>query len=261
MSPRMRAFAIHLLCSGVVIAALLAVVCVVWYPAPYFSYEGAIAPLRVLIGVDLVLGPLLTLLVYKPGKRFLWLDMALIIALQLGAFGYGTYALWSQRPIVLAFAGDSFSPVTAADLKGKELPRWLLESRSLLGPAPVYAEPKGGDYAMRVLMEGLPDIDKLPEQYRPVEANREAILRRGVSLVELAMTSPAAAEALETVPEDLREATLAIPVHGRLYSGSVLISRTTGLPEYHLDLDLYAVLAARAARMRAEDEESGTDDD
>lgn len=258
MPSRVRAFAIHLLGSALVIAGLLTLVCVFWYPSPYFGYEGAVAPLRVLIGVDLVLGPLLTLLVYKPGKRFLWLDMTLIIALQLGAFGYGTYALWSQRPIVLAFAVDSFSLIPAADLKGKELPEWLLQSRSLRGPAPVYAEPKGGNYAMQVLLEGAPDIDELPEQYRPLEENREAVLERGTSLIELAQTSPAAAEALAKVPEELREMTLAVPVHGRLYSGSVLVSKATGMPEYHLELDLYAALAARAIQMQAEEAEVET---
>ena len=259
MPPRVRAFALHLAGSAVVIATLLVVVCVFWYPSPYFDYEGAIAPVRVLIGVDLVLGPLLTLLVFKPGKRLLWLDMTMIFLLQAAAFGYGTHALWSQRPLVVAFAVDSFVLVPAAELADSKWPDWLLENRPLRGPAVVYAEPKGGDYAMKVMLEGAPDIHKLPEQYRPLEDNREAVLKRGVSLAELAKVSVTAAEAVKTVPAELIESTLALPLHGHLYSGTVLVDRSSGKPAYHLDMDLYAILTAEDSLTGQPDSKTGGD--
>src|SRR5437762_10459463 len=63
---RRRAFLTHLLSSAVIVSAVCVLVFFVWYPHPYFRISGAWNPLRVLIGVDLVLGPLLTLLVFKP---------------------------------------------------------------------------------------------------------------------------------------------------------------------------------------------------
>ena len=65
---KLRAFAIHLIVSATVILAFLGVMFFVWYPVPYFETDGGWKVLRILAGVDVVLGPLLTLIVFKPGK-------------------------------------------------------------------------------------------------------------------------------------------------------------------------------------------------
>ncbi|MFZ4790954.1 MAG: hypothetical protein ACOYMW_08700 [Candidatus Competibacteraceae bacterium] len=65
---RFRAFAIHLTASASIVLALLGLMRWVWYPAPYFEINGGWIVLRILAGVDVVLGPLLTLIVFKPGK-------------------------------------------------------------------------------------------------------------------------------------------------------------------------------------------------
>ena len=65
---RKKAFAVHLLASSTVVSVVLAVIAFFWYPGDYFAMAGVWAALQVLIFVDVVLGPSLTLMLFKPGK-------------------------------------------------------------------------------------------------------------------------------------------------------------------------------------------------
>ncbi|MFD2273550.1 hypothetical protein ACFS07_27565 [Undibacterium arcticum] len=83
------------------------------------------------VGIDVVLGPLLTLVVFKVGKKSLKFDLAVIALLQLGAMVYGVSTLLEARPAYVAALGDQFQVVQASELtdanlaKGKtELPWW-----------------------------------------------------------------------------------------------------------------------------------------
>lgn len=246
MAPRVKAFLIHLAVSALIISVVLTLVFVYWYPAPFFDYEGAWNPLRILITVDLIIGPLLTLLVFKPGKRWLWLDMALILALQLAALGYGSYALWSQRPLVMAFAVDGFYVVNPKDLREQELPGWLMLERSWQGPAPVFAElADDPNYHLEIIFEGAPDIHVLPKQYRRLEKMAPRMAPRAFDLQMLAEQYPTVAAAIADLDPALLEETMALPVYGMLKTGTVLADRETGMPRHYLDLDMPALISGR----------------
>jgi hypothetical protein len=247
MSARLRACLIHVIVSLLGIVTLLGLVLLFWYPAPLSDYEGAWTPLRILIVVDLVIGPLLTLLVYKPGKKGLIFDMILITLLKVGALAYGTHVLWSQRPMVMVFAVDAYYVVGAGDLAGRDIPEALWRDRPLAGPLPVYGEPiTDPEYQLKVMLEGAPDMHLLPSQYRPANANMPAIHSRHSDLLALSAHRPLIAEAIAGLDPSLLSDTLALPVHGRQRSGTVLIHRETGWPVRYLDLDL----AGELARMR-----------
>ncbi|MCG6936115.1 MAG: hypothetical protein LJE73_09510, partial [Proteobacteria bacterium] len=65
---RWRAFLIHLGISLVIFLILAYIILIKWYPVPFFYTDGGWQGVRIVAAVDLVLGPLLTLLVYKHGK-------------------------------------------------------------------------------------------------------------------------------------------------------------------------------------------------
>jgi hypothetical protein len=108
---RYSAFTTHLLASIAIFAALFGVVIVAWYPAPLFQIDGGWQGLQIVALVDVVLGPLLTLIVFRPGKPGLKLDMAIIIAIQLGALAYGVWTMHHNRPAFLVFADDLIEPI------------------------------------------------------------------------------------------------------------------------------------------------------
>ncbi len=80
---RWQAFGIHLVISTLLLLAMLAIILLLWYPGLLFSVDGGWMGLRIVIGVDLVLGPLLTLVVFKAGKPGLKFDLSCIAAFQL----------------------------------------------------------------------------------------------------------------------------------------------------------------------------------
>lgn len=97
---RLRAFAIHLIAkSAGIILALLGLMHWVWYPAPYFEINGGWHVWRILAGVDVVLGPLLTLIVFKSGKPSLKFDSELYCSsCKLAALIYGWNNYLSTAP-------------------------------------------------------------------------------------------------------------------------------------------------------------------
>ena len=105
---RYQAFAVHITIAAVVLTSTLGSLVFLFYPDFYFHAEGVWSATRIVIMVDLVLGPLLTLIVFKPGKKGLKFDLALIATVQISALIYGIYILYSERPAYLVFSIDRF---------------------------------------------------------------------------------------------------------------------------------------------------------
>lgn len=77
--------------------------------------------LRILAGVDVVLGPLLTLIVFKPGKPSLKFDMSVIVLVQLVALLCGATIIYQQRPTFTVFGMDRFSSIPAKEVEFEKL--------------------------------------------------------------------------------------------------------------------------------------------
>lgn len=118
---RWKAAAIHFsmsLAIGIVIACLLFGV---WYPQPYFHAAGADSLMLLLVGVDLALGPLLTLVVFRVGKPGLRFDLIVIALVQSIALVYGMSVVLRSRPVFLVAAIDRFTLVAAQDVAAIDL--------------------------------------------------------------------------------------------------------------------------------------------
>jgi len=122
---RWKAFAIHLGISATIGTVVVSTMLLVWYPGPFFTAMGGNDLVLILLGVDVVLGPLITLIVFNPGKgaRLLRMDLAIIGTLQAMALAYGVYVIAEVRPVYMVFTVDRFDLVAASDLKDEELAR------------------------------------------------------------------------------------------------------------------------------------------
>lgn len=103
-----RATLAHLCISIVIFSVMLFVVISFWYPPPYFTVDGGWVGIRMVAFIDIVLGPLLTFIVYKPGKPGLKMDLSIIGMIQILALLYGVYTLYSYRAVSLVYVMDSF---------------------------------------------------------------------------------------------------------------------------------------------------------
>jgi hypothetical protein len=116
MSFRIRGFLLHLLASSLLALLAICIVFIVWYPAPLQKAVGVTDIFLILLGVDVVIGPLLTLAVCKEGKKTLMFDLGFIIALQISAFAYGFFTIAQGRPVWIVFNKDRFDLVQAFEM-------------------------------------------------------------------------------------------------------------------------------------------------
>lgn len=110
---RWRAAGIHLLISLLVLSLAAALAIALWYPPSLFHVSGVDRLLLLLATIDLTIGPLLTLLVYRHGKRGMRFDLAVIALLQAGFFAYGAHVFFQGRPVFLVGNVDRFELVFA----------------------------------------------------------------------------------------------------------------------------------------------------
>jgi hypothetical protein len=102
---RYQAFAAHFGISLVLFLMMVALVFGVWYPGILSAADlGWHQALLMIAGVDLVLGPTLTLLVFNPAKKSLKMDLSIIAAVQLAALIAGVYTVHQTRPVALYVA-------------------------------------------------------------------------------------------------------------------------------------------------------------
>ncbi len=189
---RYQAFAIHLGISAVVATVVVALVVWLWYPAPYFVAMGGAVLLRLLIGVDVVLGPLITLLVFDPKKPSLRFDLAVIVTLQVAALAYGSWVMFEARPVYTVFYGDYFHTVPANGIDADSLARADPQFRPLPldGPRVVAARlpADSAEAAMIVTasLTGGPDVADQPHLYFPYAQAMPAAAKAARALVTLA---------------------------------------------------------------------------
>lgn len=236
---RIRAAGVHLLSCLLVAIAVAALVLLVWYPWPYRTISGGEDLLFLVMGVDIVMGPLITLAIFDIRKpmRELKRDLAIIVALQLAALGYGLHTVYLARPAVLALETERFRLTIANDVATDELPQAVegLRVLPLDGPRVVdTVEPtdaQRGDAIFKA-MAGT-DIGARPIFWRPWGADgRRHALKAAKPLAPLMARAKDRAAFDEAVARTGRslEQLAVIPMIARDTSWSVLIDRASGEP-------------------------------
>jgi hypothetical protein len=131
---RTRAFLIHLGISLCIFGALALIVVTVWYPGFFYTTDGGWQGLRLLLGVDLVLGPLLTLVVFRSGKPGLRFDLSVIGIVQATCLVIGVWIVHDQRPLAIVYVDGRFYSVCAESFREVNVP--VPDLSALPGPYP-----------------------------------------------------------------------------------------------------------------------------
>lgn len=219
---RFKAALVHFMISVMVFSLFLSLVFFIWYAYPFNVTQGVAEIVYMMAGVDIVLGPLLTLIVFNAAKKSLKFDLSVIAAFQLVALLYGGYVIYSERPAWVVFAKDRFEVVGLSEVDSQQLVDKSLDVGVLDKPRLVYAEPAAGDEAAEILFEALSggkDIDRRPKFYRAYTDNSPAVI---AGLSELHEHSEVQAAVTDT--ERLRW----VPVKGKLKSIVAIVDRNTG---------------------------------
>jgi hypothetical protein len=133
LKSRFLAAGVHLGVSLVVAFVAAALVFEVWYPYPYREISGGRELFLLLVAVDVVMGPLLTLAIFdrRKSNKVLRRDLTIIGLLQMAALAYGLWTMMLARPVHLVFELDRFRVVHAVDVPPESLPQAPAEFQQL----------------------------------------------------------------------------------------------------------------------------------
>lgn len=203
---RFRAASLHLAASAVVAVLASLLVFVVWFPSPFSTLAGGAKLFLILVCVDVIMGPALTFVAASPGKRrteFIR-DLAVILALQLAAFGYGMYSMAMARPVALVFEVDRFRLLTPSDIDPNELALapgelrdlpWLgLRTLSVVQPS----DPNEFLQSIDLGLSGVP-LAALPKHWRSYESRAGQAWQRAKPVSLLIEKYPQTASQLASI--------------------------------------------------------------
>src|SRR5690606_37388780 len=169
---RWKAAGSHLALSILVIGGIAITAFLLWYPHGLYKVAGLDRILLVMLGIDLTAGPLLTLILYKPGKWGLKFDLTVVAIAQLAFLAYGLHTLWGGRPVFLVGTPETFTVVFANEVAPEDLalaaqPRW--RRLSWTGPVLVGTrlpdDPVQRRQVMEEFMAGGAGIERSPKYY------------------------------------------------------------------------------------------------
>src|SRR2546425_71087 len=175
LAARLRASAIHLAISATVALILILAVTNVWYPSPLFELAQGRDIFLLMIGCDITLGPLMTLIIFnirKP-RAELVRDLAIIGTVQLAAMAYGLFALLVTRPAYIVYNVGRFNVPLANELiagteKGAEAQSvrapWF---GPLLVGARLPQETEERDRLLFSAVQGRGDVFQMPRYFVP----------------------------------------------------------------------------------------------
>ena len=161
---RWKAAAIHLLISFLVVGAVVLAITLIWYPPAIWSMAKVAQLILIMAVVDVVIGPLLTLIVFRSDKPSLRFDLSVIALLQVAALAYGLFSVWQSRPVFIVGTGNvgRFNLVFANDID----PEYLAQADSRYAELPWFGPRLVGaelplDQALRqqLMWEGMSGYD------------------------------------------------------------------------------------------------------
>jgi hypothetical protein len=195
---RRKAFLIHLTISVAIAASVIALMLLLWYKPPFFSALGGKHILLILLGVDVTVGPLITLIIFNPlkSRKALTFDLSVIAALQAAALIYGMSVVFQARPVFVVFSKGSFDLITANMLTKKDIAQAKYpgyRSLPLTGPIYVYSEMpddiKERNDLVFSAMSGK-DLPQFPQYYMPYNEHGAVEGRAAKPIAELKKLNP-----------------------------------------------------------------------
>ena len=163
-----------------------------WYPYPYSEISGGNGLFFLVVLVDVVCGPLLTLVIFNPVKphRELIVDFLVIGLLQFIALGYGLWTVFSARPVHLVFEYHRIAVVNAADVDAMALAQAppALQVLPLKGPTLLslrsFKDGKEQYESTMLALGGIPQAAQ-PMLWQPWEAAHAQILSESRPVADL----------------------------------------------------------------------------
>lgn len=235
---RFHAFGWHLLVSLCVALLSAMLVFLLLYPGPLALASGVRDIYLLLLLVDVVLGPVITLIVFNPKKKELRRDLAVVVVVQLAALLYGLHAVYIARPVYVVFSMDRFDLVFANDFTEEKLAKVTktdYQSLPLLGPEVIAARRPDDTKARNELLfgslSGGDDLPQLPQYYLPYLEQKVDVLKRSQPLAVLKQFNQDKSSTVDTLVNKYAATKIDVaylPLKGKVRDLVVIVNRNTG---------------------------------
>ncbi|MEO7640825.1 MAG: TfpX/TfpZ family type IV pilin accessory protein [Ramlibacter sp.] len=197
-----------------------------WYPYPYREISGGRELFLIVVAVDVILGPLITFVIFNRKKpmRELRRDLAVVVLIQLSALGYGLWTVFIARPVHLVFEIDRFRVVHAIDIDEELLKKKPagIDAMPLLGPTMLAVRPfrdsnESADATLAALRGA--DLGARPDLWQTWDEGKSRALAAAKPVSQLKARFPARSAEIDSVLKDARiakpESVLYLPLVGR----------------------------------------------
>ena len=249
INARLAASGVHLACSALLACVAATMVFWVWYPAPYGQMSGASDLFLLLVAVDVVLGPLITLVIFNTGKsrNKLLGDLVVVAAVQLAALSYGVWTVFVVRPVHLVFEYDRMRVVHAVEIPEEFLMRVPagIDALPVWGPGLLALRPfKDNAEQTSATFAALAGValSTRTELWMPYDKAVPEILKAAKPVAQLISKTPAFAAPLQRALAQAGRSeadTVYLPLASRASFGTALLDAKTGQPVALLPLDSF----------------------
>ena len=238
LKPRARAGGLHLALSALFATTVFLAIYLYWYPDVLFELAGGRQLFVLIASVDVTIGPLITFIIFVPGKRGLVFDLAVIAFLQMAALTYGVYVLFESRPAYIVFVKDRFELVRANQVPEElfaEARGSIYDHAPLTGPKIVSVRfPTDRAENERIMMSSLAgiDIQFFPRHYIAYDADRSVAAAKAQPIAKLKQVNPESGAKIDALlarlhrtPDEVRF----LPMRaGKTLDLTVLVDARTG---------------------------------
>lgn len=232
MSKRLNFFLSHLLLSFLVALLVIGLVFFIWYPSPLATAVGVTHIFLMLLVIDVILGPLLGLLVYKEGKKTLKFDLSVIILIQIAALCYGVFSIEQGRPAWLVYNVDRFELVRKNELVDTNIQQaqQQFQQPSWFKPQYVATEfakdtQQRNDEMFAEVFSGI-SIAQKPERYVPLIKVKHQIQQRAQNLELLKQFNDQ--QSVQKILAKYPQADAFVPLKANAVDMTVLINKEKG---------------------------------
>ena len=246
---RLKASALHLGLSLCIAALAALLVFAIWYPNPYRGISGGRELFLLLVAVDVILGPLITLAVFnrKKPRGELRRDLMVVGLIQLAALGYGLWTVAVARPVHMVFEYNHFRVVHAIDVPPELLSQTPagVEALPLTGPTLLGLRPfKDGKERMDATMAALQGLtlSSRPDLWQPYEKSVPEVLKVARPVSELKTRFVNQATEIDRVLSHAgrtAENTVYLPMAGRKSFWTVLLDASRAQVVATMPLDSF----------------------
>jgi len=236
---KLTAFAIHILFSALIIGIFMFFVTRIWFPDILFALENVWEGLQILIPVDAILGPILTLILFVPGKKGLLGDLIIIATIQVLALVYGGYTIYQQRPEVFVFAGDRFEIIVSSKFDRDNFAREHFNNTEIPYPFIVYALPAQTKEEKSSFVFNNIQYQKMTDRYRPLTEYKDKIRKKSLLLSGFIPATEQSKQELINFKSRFKEQeVLLFVLEGTTSYGKILVLDSNNLEHIgYLDLD------------------------